>query len=158
METGKWTIANRNHRLQTSCGVDERNCNEYTLYKFSVVDKKLVRDVDKTWYTDEEGCPTYEEFREMATEAYGQLLADHTPNLQLKISQSLAIQTQNFLSPTIVTTKANVLGLTTARDTSDANTILVRLVKQSSDCTDTVKQVKKGVSCTTSVATVVTKR
>lgn len=77
METGKWTIANRNHRLQTSCGVDERDCDKYTLYKFSVVDKKLLRDVDKTWYTDEEGCPTYEEFQEMAEEAYGQLLTDH---------------------------------------------------------------------------------
>ncbi len=77
METGKWTIANRRHRLQTSCGVDERDCSKYTLYRFSVVDKKLLRDVDKTWYTDEEGCPTYEEFQEMASEAYGQLLTDH---------------------------------------------------------------------------------
>ncbi len=77
METGKWTIKTRNHRLQTSCGVDERNCQKYTLYKYSVVDKKLVRDVDKTWYTDEEGCPTEHEFQEMATEASEQFLTDH---------------------------------------------------------------------------------
>lgn len=77
METGKWTIASRRHRLQSSCGVDERDCNKYTLFKYSVVDKKLLRDVDKTWYTDEEGCPTYEEFQEMAEEAYEQLLTDH---------------------------------------------------------------------------------
>lgn len=77
METGKWTIAHRNHRLQTSCGVDERDCTKYTLYRFSVVDKKLLRDVSKTWYSDEEGCPTYEEVEAMAEEAYEQLLTDH---------------------------------------------------------------------------------
>lgn len=60
-------------RKQESCGHDERDCQHYKLYEHYKDDKKYSgwnRRILKEWYSDEEGCVTYDELEELAKVQY----------------------------------------------------------------------------------------
>ncbi len=68
-----WAVYHVPDRKQESCGHDERDCYNYQIYehyKNKEAHNGWSRRVIKEWYTDEDGCPTLEEFDKLAQEQY----------------------------------------------------------------------------------------
>ena len=68
-----WAVYHVPDRKQESCGHDERDCSVYQIYEHYKDEDAYSgwsRRVIKEWYTDEDGCPTYEEFEKLAQEQY----------------------------------------------------------------------------------------
>ena len=68
-----WAMYHVPDRKQESCGHDERDCSVYQIYEHYKDEDAYSgwsRRVIKEWYTDEDGCPTYEEFEKLAQEQY----------------------------------------------------------------------------------------
>lgn len=68
-----WAIHFVPDRKQESCGHDERDCVHYKLYEHYEDDgcySGWNRRIIKEWYTDEEGCITYDELEALAEEQH----------------------------------------------------------------------------------------
>ncbi len=68
-----WALYFVADRKQESCGHDERDCFVYQIYEhykdedcYSGWNRRVIKE----WYTDEDDCPTLEEFEKLAEEQY----------------------------------------------------------------------------------------